>query len=641
MELTKWLQSRKSLSFLLLLIILTTLSYLTIRKSFSLALGGDDWGIHYLIWGIFDTKHEASYFNPFTYFCTYCPHYFFLSIISRVFGYEPFYYFLASLLARIIVALSLFYFLQKITKRYLIAFLASCFFATTYLAIEATDWAFNYNHILGVGILALFFIWYFKAKETLKLKPLLISTLIFAAALIVSPPRMHGMIPLIIILELGWLLIEGKKYNFKFAAIRVLILGITNYLILYGVSDLYIFIRDRFGFEIGPFFIGNGYGAKEWNTGRTLEGINFLKQKITSGQSDLIIDPIATIGNYIMPDMLWSKIPFSNLSLLGKSPFTFLSYIFPISLVYGGLTFMILQIISLKKRYYLFYILALTAWMLFIYFLHKINITTFSYPRVAFSLIGGITILFSIWFFFALKKTQPIIAHIFLLGVAWIFSSIIFPWIISPYGIIFTWGRYSLHQGAGLAILVATVSTVVIDRLNSKKRYILLGFTYLLILLFIFMHIKFANDYLAYVATYRSKEIDSKYWNIITGEVPNLDKDGLSIFFMLTDQDSAQIAEAIRFGFYGRASIHYKAAIFDFSPFMVVNDYEGILSAVYDGKYVARHGRKPIPVEVDRIFAFAMQNKQIYNVTEQVRQKLKADLETLKEASLPLQQKIP
>lgn len=624
----------------LLVVFISFLSFITVRGAFNLALGGDDWGIHYLIWGIFDIRKEASYFNPFTYFCTYCPHYFFLSIISRVFGYEPFYYFLASFVSRVIVALSLFYLLKKITKEILIAFLASCFFAVTYLGIEATDWAFNYNHILGIGILALFFVWYFKSKETLKFKPLIISALLFASALVVSPPRMHGIIPLILILELGWWFIDRKKFNFKMSGIRIVTMITTNYIILYGVSDLYFLIRDHLikGFEIGPFFIGNGYGAKEWNTQRSLEGIDFLKQKFIAGQSDLIIDPIATLGNYILPDMLWNKIPFSQISLLWRPPFTFFSYILPISLVYGGLTYIVLYFARLSKKNSFWYILNLFFWMLFIYLLQKVNISTFSYPRVAFALVGGFTIFFSVWLFFLLKTTKPLIAHMLLLGLGWMFTSILFPWVISPYGIIFTWGRYSVQQGAGLAIWMAIVSFITIDYLNKKRRFFLLGITYLLIVLFIFMHTMLANDYLTYIATYRSKQIDTKFWDKITTEVPKIDRDGLNIFLLLTDPKSAAIAEAIRFGFYGRASIFYNTRNWDYSTFMVVNEYESILSSVYDGRYLIKQGRKPIPTTIDRVYAFALQNKEMYNVTEQIREKLKVDLEALKKGTLSLPQ---
>lgn len=632
------LAKNKFFLYIFLVLLLSFFAFLSVRISFSLAQGGDDWGIHYLIWQIFDLAGDASYFNPFTYFCTYCPHYFFLSIISRVFGYEHFYYFLANFIARVIAGLSLFFLVKHITKESLIAALASIFFVITYLGIEATDWAFNYNYILGIGVMSFLFIRYWIAKETGKIKNTFIAGLLVAASAIIAPARMHGLIPLLLIAEVAWWVIEGRKFNLKKSFIRLSIASILYYIVLYGVSDLYIYLRDSFHIEIGPYYVGNGYGAKEWNTSRVWEGINFIREKISHGQSDLIIDPIATLGNYIMPDMLWSAIPFSKISIFGKSSFTFFPYLFPLSVAYGSLTLLILFLAGIKRKIAFFYIGNLILWMIFIYFLHKATANTFSYPRVAFSLIGGFTIIFSVWIFFLLKKSKPLIAHTLILGLGWMFTFILFPWIIGPFGIITTWSRYSIQQGAGLAIWMALIFFITIEALNRKRRYTLLGITYLLILLFIFMHIKFSNDYLGYVATYRSREIDTRFWNKIITDVPSLDTQGLNIFLMLTDQPSAQIAEAIRFGFYGRASIHYNTRVWEYSPFMVVNEYESVLSSVYDGRYLKKQGRKPIPTTVDRVYAFVLQNREIYNVTAQVREKLNGDLKALNKGDLILPQ---
>lgn len=616
---------------LTLLLILALVTFLAVRQSFNLAQGGDDWGIHYLIWGIFDIRKEAVYWNPLTYFCTYCPHYFFLSIISRVFGYEHIYYFIAAFVARIIAASAIFFLIKRLTKRILPAILAGIFFAVTYLGIEATDWAFNYNYYLGIAVVCILLHWYWRAKETGKIKNILISGLLVSASAIIAPARMHGLIPLLIIIELGWWAIEGKKFNLRQSGLRILVSLIFYYIVLYGISDLYIYIRDTLHFEIGPFYIGNGYGAKEWNSGRILEGIRYIQLKISQGQPDIIIDPIATLGNYILPDRLWEKIPFSQIFLFGKAPFTFLTYFLPISLIFGLFTYFIIRLAGLKKHVTPFYILCLTLWLIFIYLLHQASVNSFSYPRVAFSIIGGNTIIFSIWAFFLLKTTKPIFAHLLLIGLGWMFTFILFPWIIGPYGIILTWGRYSIQQGAGLAIWMAIIFTLAIDILKDKRKYFSLGIIFQAILLFILMHLSFSNDYLNHVNSYRNKELDAKYWNLITSTIPSLDNNGLNIFLLLTDQTSAEIAEAIRFGFYGRASIHYKTTVWEYSPFMVVNGYDDILSSVSDGKYLTKQGRKPIPASIDRVHAFYLQNKQMYNITSEVRKKLNEDLEALKQ----------
>lgn len=615
--------SKSKAFFLIFVFFIFLLAFLTVRQSFNLALGGDDWGIHLLIWGIFDVRKEASYWNPLTYFCTYCPHYFFLSIISRVFGYEHFYYFLANFLARITASLALFFLIKTLTKSRLASVLASCFFAITYLGIEATDWAFNYNYFLGIVLMCILFICYWKAKQTSQLKYVFISGFLVAASAIIAPARMHGLIPLLLVAEAAWWVIEGKKFNLIMSALRIVIATLFYYIILYGVSDLYIYLRDNFGFEIGPFFIGNGYGAKEWNSSRIQEGINFISIKFSQGQTDLIIDPIATLGNYVMPDRLWATFPI-------------FSHFLPVFLIVGSVTFFVLYCAGMTKKHGIIYLLNLFVWMAFIYYLQKININTFTYPRVAFALVGGFSTIFSLWLFFHLKKNRPLISHVFIFSFGWMNTFTLFPWIIGPYGIIWTWGRYSIQQAAGLAVWMAIISLICIEELNKKRRFVLLGITYMIIVLFVFMHIKFANDYLGHVATYRSKAIDEKYWLYITKEVTSLDKSSQNIFLMLTDEQSSEIAEAIRFGFYGRASLHYQVPSFQNYPFMVVNEYESILSSVYNGKYLLKQGRKPIPTKVDNIYAFSLQNKKIYNMTEQIRKKLSEDLESLNKGILKL-----
>ena len=260
---------------------------------------------------------------------------------------------------------------------------------------------------------------------------------------------------------------------------------------------------------------------------------------------------------------------------------------------------------------------------------------TFLYPRVAFALVGGFTIIFSLWLFFLLKETKPLIAHTILLGLGWMFSFILFPWLLSPIsGIMSAWGRYSVQQSAGLAVWAASVFLVAIDSLRAKRSFFTLSIIYIIILLFTAMHLTFTNGYLAHVNTYRNKELDKKYWTIITSEVPNIDKSSLNIFLLLTDQQSADIAETIRFGFFGRSIMHYNITNQNYNPFMVTNEYEGILSAVYDGKYLTKHGRvNPQPITIDHIYTFYLQNKELYNITNQVRKKLEDDLEALKKGT--------
>lgn len=619
-------KSRTRLTLSILLIVF--LSYLAVRQSFTLALSGDDWLMHYTIWSIFDVRKETSFLNPLVYFGTYSPHYFFLSIISRIWGYEPIYYYVVSFLTRAFVAIIIFFLVKRLTKRFLSAILAGSIFAVSYLGIETTDWVFNYNHYLGIGIVAIFLIRYFKAKEEKKFKDNLLAGSLFALALIVSPPRMHGLFPLIIITELGWIFIEGRKYNYRKLIERIVIILGFYLLIIRGIGTIVSFLRN-YSLNLGINIAVGDYGTEMY--AQTInQGLNTMKASILRGQTDFIVDPIASLGNYVMPDMLWAKIPFST-SLIA------------ISIIYGVLTYIVLYLAGLKNKFAPFYILNLFIWFMLVYFLRITNLNTFLYPRVAFALVGGFSVIFTFWLFFLLRKTKPLLAHTVLLGFGWMFAFILFPWLLSPAsGIMFAWGRYSVQQAAGLSVWISVIFLIIIDALRTKDRYFLLGTVYLVVLLFTLMHLKFTNNYLSHVNSYRSNRLDNKYWNIITSEIPSIDKNRQSIFLLLTDLESAEIAEAIRFGFFGRSIMHYNITNQNYNPFMVVNEYDGIFSAIYDGKFLSKHGRvNPKPIMPDQIYAFYLQNKEMYNVTDQVRRKLKDDLEALKRGNQPPQQITP
>lgn len=610
--------------YILFFLFILFLTYLAVRQSFTLALSGDDWLMHYTTWTIFEVR-KGSLLNPLLYFGTYSPHYFFLSIISRIWGYEPIYYYLASFITKACVAIIIFFLVKKITKRLLCAVLASSFFAVSYLGIETTDWVFNYNHYLGIGIVAIFLIRYFQAKETETFKDNILAGSLFALALIVSPPRMHGLLPLILIIESVWIFMEWRKYNYRKLAERIVIILGFYFIIIRGIQTATSFLMNH-SVNLGVSVAIGDYGTSMY--GQTIsQGLSIMKANIFRGQTDFIIDPIASLGNFVMPGLLWIKIPFPT-------------SLFSISFIYGSLTYFILYLAGLKNKIIPLYIANLLIWLVFVYFLQKANTNTFLYPRVAFTLVGGFTIIFTFWLFFLLKKTKPLLAHTILLGLGWMFTFILFPWFLSPAsGIMLAWGRYSVQQGAGLAIWMAIIFTIVIDTLKQKRRFSILGFVYTLAALFIFMHLSFTNSYLAHVNTYRNKELDTQYWNKIITEVPTIDKNGLNIFLLITDQPSSEIAEAIRFGFFGRSIIHYNITNQDYNPFMVVNEYEGVLSSVYDGKYLTKHGRiNPKPISIDHIYAFYLQNKEIYNVTDKIREKLNEDLEALKKGTLSLPQ---
>ncbi|EKE05898.1 MAG: hypothetical protein ACD_19C00163G0002, partial [uncultured bacterium] len=147
------------------------------------------------------------------------------------------------------------------------------------------------------------------------------------------------------------------------------------------------------------------------------------------------------------------------------------------------------------------------------------------------------------------------------------------------------------------------------------------------IFLFTIMHIYFTDKYLNEVKAYRSIEIDSKLWGQITKEVPTINNNSVSVFYLISEPQDALIAEwTLRFEFVGRSALYYQITNENMNPFMIVNDYKDLFSTITDGERLARQGKPREPlVLINDVYAFHLKDKELTNVTDEVREMLKID----------------
>lgn len=570
------------------------LSWFTFKDSFNVALSGDDWLLHYTVWTIFDVQKSSSFLNPSTYLCTYCPHYSFLSIIKYFWGYTPFYYYLVSLLFRIGISISLFFLVKKITGQIFPAILSGIFFSVSYIGIQTTDWVFNFTHYGGIIAVCIFLILYIRAKIVNNFFSLSYAALAFAAALIISPPRMHGLYPLIIILEVSWWAIEGKKYQFKKAGLRLLLI-----LVAYKVV-----------------FSSPGYGTNEYNLSQVIKGLMMAKTMLSQGNTAFLLNPISTIGNYVLPDLLWQKLPLTGMLTL-----------VPIGLVFALLSTGVLYLVNISGRSLKIYLLCLSLWFFIMFFIRSTNLDFYSIYQIGFGLIGGYTIIFSFWLFTQLRRNQPFLALVLALGQGWMFTFSLFPWLISPYQIFESSMRYSIQQAAGLAIWAATVFTIIHMSLNQKRLYYLQGTAYSVIAAFIIMHVLFSQQYLLFLKANRGTEIDKQLWSKIYQDIPMLPQDHPSVFFLT--YDNYYLAEwDLRFGFSSRGALHYRITNQKVNPFMIY-EYDKLLSMVTDGKALVAQGYPSNPLPIDHVYGYNLRNGELINTTTSLRKKLINDIQVL------------
>lgn len=587
-----------------LLVIVATilLSIFTFKDSLSLALSGDDWLLHYTIWIVFDVQKSQNYFNPMTYVCTYCPHYLFLSLIKYFWGISPFHHYLISLLVRIGIALSLFLLTKKLTKQVFPAALAALFFSVNYIGIQTTDWVFNFTHYMGVMAVAIFLLLYFKARSSGSLKHLLFISLAFAAALIISPPRMHGLFPLVLVIEIGSLIIEGKKYNFKKAILRILVILVT-YKIVFG---------------------NPGYGTTEYNLAQVFKGLELAKTMLSNGNFAFLFNPISSIGNFVIPDLLWQKFSLTNVwSLL------------PVAIFFSTLSSCILYLARIKKTSILIYIMSLLIYFLLIAVTRRLNINFYSIQQTGYALIGGYSVLLSLWLLVGLRKSKPLLSYAILVGIGWMFTFNLFPWLIAPYQIMESGFRYSVQQSAGLSLWMATIFTIAYYGLKEKKLYKFEGVLYLFILIFILMHISFSQQYLSFVKLNRNVDLDNRLWSKIFQDIPEISQDTPSIFFL--SYDNYQIAEGdLRFGFSSRTALHYSITNQKANPFMIY-EYDKLLSMVTDGEALKAQGYpESDPITLDYVYGYVLKNGELINVTYQLREKLAEDVLVWQKENLQL-----
>lgn len=570
------------------------LSWITFKNSFGIALSGDDWLLHYTIWMIFDVQKSANFLDPSTYLCTYCPHYSFLSIIKSLWGYSALPHYLVSLLFRIGISISLFFLVRILTKQYIPAILAGIFFSVSYIGIQTTDWVFNFTHYGGIIMVCLFFILYVKAKNLTNFLTLTYATLAFIGALIISPPRMHGLYPLVLVAELSWLAIEGKKYHLKKAFLRLIILFLAYKIVLSNP----------------------GYGTTEYNLSQAIKGLIMAKEMLSQGNTIFLLNPISTIGNYVIPDLLWQKFPLSGTITL-----------LPIALIFALLSSGVLFFANIKSRSLKIYLVCLFLWFSIIFFFRRINLDFYSIYQTGYGLIGGYTLIFSLWLFSQLKHSKPLLAFSLLLGQGWMLTFSLFPWLIAPYQIFDSSMRYSIQQAAGLAVWIATVFTIILIGSRNKRLYQTQGIIYFLIVGFVIMHILFSRQYLAFLKVNRGTDIDEQLWSTIFRDVPTLPQDKPSVFFL--SYDNYYLAEwDLRFPFSSHGALHYQITNQKANPFMIY-EYDKLLSIVTDGKALGPQGYKPDPLPLNYVYGYILRNRGLTNITTELREKLKNDIQAL------------
>ncbi len=581
---------------LLFIFSILLISLFTLYDSFNLALFGDDWLVIYRY--ITDvgsvsagfSKHLHEYLSP------YGPTQVFMGILEQFYSYNSTFYYITSYLFRLFAAFSLFPIAFYLTRNKLSAFFAVLFFSITTTGFDTTNWVFNMTSYLAVGLLSLFLFFYLRSKEEGGAIFLVPAIILFYLAYITSSIRMHGTLPLLILLEVFWNL---QERNLLFARKSLVRLAL--------VVVVFLFIRT-----------GGSLGQPTEAAERFREGMNTVKLFLSQGRYDFLVYPLASFGSIFIPD---TALPF--LGQVSSIKNLIINIILPILLIFIMVSGFLIKLTHKLKKGFFDILFALSiSWTIIVILIFKGNISTFSSATYnSLLLIGGYIFILGLMFiikYYRQQSTSTLLA----LPFAWMLLSYLYAWWWKPESLYLTTHRYLIVGGAAAAVFLSSLISLG----NSKRNQVTIFMMFVPLLI---MHIYSTRMYEHQLLfSGHGQETSNKIWASIPYMPEISKKEKVSIFFFEGDGTNGGILhDSITFGFSPRMALLYNITESNKTP-LAMDPWEDIVSAVKDGKSFIRHYGEAIdPIPVDNVYVFRLEGKdRLIDLTTQAREKILKEL---------------
>lgn len=577
----------KKFIFIALLTILI-LQLIALWPSLHLSLFGDDWLAFWRAW-IHSDPNLPDYSSPLKTFLTpYGPQDMNMGLLKQYFGFSALPYYITSFFWRLSVAYALFFVVLKLFRNKLAAVFSGAFFAVSAIGLDATNWVFNMTSYAGLLFLTIFVFFYFSSRQGKNYKFSLLAFISLCFAIIIVPIRMHGALILIFFSEALWFILDRTKSNLKYTAFRIALLLLTLLIIK---------------------IIGTSFADPNETISRTKAGVTLAADYINKGHWWILLTLVMSFGNMIFPDALWSRLGF------GEDPF------FPLSFLIFSIFILMLFILTPKQNRTNFYIYKLAiigfifnfvAWLML-----KSDIKIFSSSAAVGSvLIGGYVsmLLMNLIISRYLEKKYQVFSSAI---VFWPYAFLILPWITLNTGTIFpTVHRYMIASSLGVSLIWALLALLKIN-----KKILIFAFVVSIII-----QIYASYSYLNLLVAVRGREISEKIWRVLEAQLPHFDTKKVYVVLFASEPGSSGIAYYNAFfGFPPRMSLRDKIAVYR-AP-IAVTDYEGVVSAVTDGKTLKTSGYVEKPIPPDQVLAFLITGQtldqiKVQNITNQVQQDL-------------------
>ncbi|MEK7616899.1 MAG: hypothetical protein AAB414_02505 [Patescibacteria group bacterium] len=577
-------------SFLLQFASVVILSLLVFYPSFNLALFGDDW-LAFWRYAQFLGPKSQGVWNHLTYYLTpYGPQDIIMGILQKVYHFQSTAYYLISYLLRLTAAFSFYPLVLYLTKNKLSGIFAVLFFSVTTIGLDTTNWVFNMPSYITIALLNLFLYFFLKARENRKILLLILSGVLYWAAYVTTPIRMHGSLFFIFFLEVFWILQKRNLSIVKMVALRLSII-------------LVVFLIIRFA--------GHSQGPPQEPMERFIIGLTADLQMLSQGRFDFIFFPIVMFGSMLIPDIIGPNGQINSLKQI-------LPMLLVTLLIFSLFVFFIMKNIDkFRSKLFGYIFFSLGLWSGLVALIYKGNLNSFNSTNQIFSLlVGGYTLILVSFLIIKFFKEKYISQALFL-GASWSILSFFFAWWWQPTSIFPTTYRYLIVSAVGVAILIATIISLG----KGRKQQIFLMTFFCLILI---LHIISTRIYINYSLHSHSQEVSNKIW----ASIPRINEIGKSrepiIFYFEGDNTNAGILhDVITFGFPPHMALLYRLREEDGGFPVPMSNFKEVVLAVVDGKPMPAYGYPVKPVPIERIYAFHLQNQStLFNITNTVREKL-------------------
>lgn len=547
---------RKHFWSILLLLIIGVFAF---RLSLGLSLFGDDWLVLY----IFKYQVQHGNFASFpidlvSYLSPYGPTYLLMGIIDKFFGLNPLPYFVISLITRSVATIALYALVFHLTKKRFSAFMASAFWAISEIGIESTNWVFNMNSYIGLGLFLTTMIFVLKYHETSKKHFFIISIPFFLLSVIAVPVRMHGAFIVLFLTEVFYLFSKWKGFS-----------SLKDFVLANLIWFISFLILSRWG------VFGSSTGNYETYIGK---GIKENAAAIAQGRYDQFLLPLTTIGNMIYTDQYTNYIAIPRIIIKTNNLSWLRSFLGPMWVMFTALFVVMGSILVEHKKRKLFIIMS-SGLMLGLILLTNIfvrnNTSLLSPSQIFATLIGGAFIIITTVLITITKQNN--IKKGLLLGLFWLAGFAAIPLVFSALAEIPTSMRYMVLPGVSVPIIIGLL--FAIPKNLSQKIWLIV----LLIPLY-FIQYSSTQLYFKNLLVSRSEGVSQKIWSNVLSKIPNMDPQKDYLFYFEPNATNGSIVrDVITFGFIPRMIFYEKSPNRPGALYGIENR-EQFRSAIKDGE---------------------------------------------------------